>query len=149
MWVFCSHIYFITKLGSDCLRMHSTKNIIISFYRVCKNIKNMKDMRTFYRATYSSGTCQIQKCIIFRWPWYHFTRISASNAIVTLSFWSNPGKEVGINHPRFCSAVVVYHCNFLNESFLNYLIMCHFVYFYIQLIKRYITKYDLVKLKST
>ena len=26
--------------------------------------------------------------------------------------------------------------------------MCHFVYFYIQLIKRYITKYDLVKLKS-
>ena len=137
MWVLCSHMNFITKLGSDCLRMHSTKNINVSFYRVCKNIKNMKDMRTFYRATYSSGTCQIQKCIIFRWPCYHFTRISASNAIVTFSFYRNPGKEVAITHPRFCFASLVYHFEFLNEIFLKYLILCNFVYFYIQIIKRY------------
>ena len=103
-------IYFITKLGTDCLSCGCILQKISSSHSgVCKNIKNMKDVRTFYQATYSSGTCQMQKCIIFRWPWYHFTRVSASNAIVTFYLGSNPSKEVEINHPSFCFATLTYH----------------------------------------
>ena len=61
---------------------------------------------------------------------------------------NNPGKEAGINRPRFCFATLAYHCLFLKEKFMNYLFICDFVN--IQIIKRYsITNYDIVKLKST